>query len=511
MKKLLIKSGVLLLLFTMTIFVLVGCKKSDVDDANKIEIVVDGGGTAGNYNSSISMTPSAANPNPYNYLELLAEEWGKTSSYGSKYKIKINRNSINGNRETILSYVSTQTGPDILYQTGTTISEDMDKNYFVDVTDYLDQPNPYVEGNKKWMDLFDAQEIEASRAPNGSFYSIGIDRNVAGIIYNKQIFKDAGIDFEISTYSDFIRAMDLIVDNCPGIQPFSYVDNWYDIVLESGLYGIEMENYDVLLRNGIVDSEELCRASYLGKYKIMNGNNIDTRYQAYLSLMSKYHENKYVNLNTIGNMSVTEFLSGKIAMVSCLGKSMVQIERKGTVEVGCFGYPILTQECIDTYANSLCKVTDKGVRRGISGLGTGWWISSSAQKKGTVDACVDFLQFITAPQNNTPMVNKLGYAIPLDTVAAVESDSVSPLFKELLEVYNSDVENGFYEFHMFNSWGIMGFDCWSQFVVQSSNLFSGSTPLEVATAINSQFIKSRDNLIEQNTRSGAWVIEDWEK
>ena len=37
----------------------VGCGKS-----GKTEIVIDGGGVAGNYNSSINMTPSAANPNP---------------------------------------------------------------------------------------------------------------------------------------------------------------------------------------------------------------------------------------------------------------------------------------------------------------------------------------------------------------------------------------------------------------------------------------------------------------
>ena len=161
-----------------------GGKKGD----NKIEIVVDGGGIAGNYNSSINQTVSAANPNPYNYLEKLAEEW---SANNDKYKVKINRNSINGGRDTLLSYFSTKSGPDIIFQTGTTIAEDMDKEYFVDMTDYLNEPNPYVPGNEKWADLYDSEELEASRAPNGNFYSIGIDRNVAGIMYNKDILTAA--------------------------------------------------------------------------------------------------------------------------------------------------------------------------------------------------------------------------------------------------------------------------------------------------------------------------------
>lgn len=483
----------------------VGCGKS-----GKTEIVIDGGGVAGNYNSSINMTPSAANPNPYNYLEQLANEWNESSKFSSRYSVKINRNSINGNRDSILSYVSTGSGPDILYQTGTTIAEDMDKNYFVDVTDYLSEPNPYVKGNEKWSDLYDAQELEASRAPNGNFYSIGIDRNVAGIMYNKDIFERAGITEPILTYGDLIAAMDKIAERCPDVMPFSLVDNWYDIVLESGLYGSQIEKYDVIRKNGIVDSEELSRASSLDLYKIMNGNNLDARYEAYLNLMNLLRSDKYMDTNSIGNTSVTEFMNGKIAMVSCLGKSMVQVQRQNKINVGAMGYPVLTQKDVDDYAGvDGIKIDERGVRRGISGIGTGWWISSAAVKKGTVDACVDFLQFITAPENNVPMVNKLGYAIPLDTDAAVESSDMNVLFSEMINQFNEDVENDFFEFHVFNSWGIMGFDCWSNFVTQSTNLFNGADILTVAKSINKQFLSSRDNLIEQNKKSGAWNVDGW--
>lgn len=486
---------------------LAGCGRSG---GGKTEIVIDGGGVAGNYNSSISMKPSAANPNPYNYLEQLADQWNKDSKFSSNYKIKINRNSINGNRDSILSYVSTSSGPDILYQTGTTIAEDMDKNYFVDVTDYLNEPNPYVEGNEKWADLYDEQELEASRAPNGNFYSIGIDRNVAGIMYNKDIFERAGITDPILTYGDLIKAMDQIAERCPDVMPFSLVDNWYDIVLESGLYGSQIDAYDVIRENGIVDTEELSRASSLDMYKIMNGKNLDPRYEAYLNLIKLLRDDKYMDINSIGNTAVSEFIAGNIAMVSCLGKSMVQVQRQSEINVGAMGYPVLTQDDIDQYAGVKgVSIDERGVRRGISGIGTGWWISSAAVKKGTVEACVDFLQFITAPENNVPMVNKLGYAIPLDTDAAVESDDMNVLFKEMIEQFNEDVEDGFFEFHVFNSWGIMGFDCWSNFVVQSANLFNGSDNLTVAESINKQFLSSRDNLIEQNKKSGAWNVDGW--
>ena len=81
-KKLIIIIAAALVVVIGTVSIIAfGGKKGD----NRIEIVVDGGGIAGNYNSSINQTVSAANPNPYNYLEKLAEEW---NAKNDTYKIK---------------------------------------------------------------------------------------------------------------------------------------------------------------------------------------------------------------------------------------------------------------------------------------------------------------------------------------------------------------------------------------------------------------------------------------
>ena len=119
------------------------------------------------------------------------------------------------------------------------------------------------------------------------------------------------------------------------------------------------------------------------------------------------------------------------------------------------------------------------------------------------------MQFVTAPQNNVPMVNKLGYAIPLDTEAAATDTEMNELFKDLITTFNEDVENDFFEFHVFNSWGIMGFEVWSNFVVQTTNLYAGTDALTVATSINNKFLSSRDSLIDQNKASGAWNVDGW--
>lgn len=501
----------MMVLAIFLVLLIAGCKKSGSD---KIEIVLDGGGVSGNYNSSISMTPSAANPNPYNTLEQLVQEWNETQS---EYSIKLNRNSMNGNRDAIVGYLSTQTGPDIIYQTGTTIAEDLGNDYYVDMTDHLQKPNPYVAGNEKWADLYDPQELDASRAPDGNFYSIGIDRNVAGLAFNQNILTAAGVDFEIETYGDFISALTLIQDysdtNDLDIIPYMAIDDWYNIVIEGNLYGSVLGNIDVIRPNGVVDTEELARASSLGIYKIMNGSNIDNRFKAYLELLQRVSD--FYPSNVEGYTVINEFIKGNVAIISTLGRDIIRADRdatrKATFEMGVTGYPYLENDDIKTYTsfkNGEVTIDERGIRRGVSGIGTGWWITNSAMKKGTVDACIDFLQFITAPQNNGRMVNDLGFTLPLDMIT--NGSGVNDLYAPLVAQYTSDIEKDYFVWHVFNTWGITGFNYWSKFTVEYRNLYKGQSITDTAVALNGVFLSSIATLIDDNTSSGAWDTDTWQ-
>jgi len=506
-----IKSKLFIFVFMILLVIsMAGCKN---ENAGKIEIVLDGGGVSGNYNSSISMIPSPANPYPYNTLEKLVEDWNETQS---DYYIKLNRHSMNGNRDAIVGYLSTETGPDIIYQTGTTIAEDLGSDYYVDMTDRLEEPNKYIEGNVRWADIYDPQELEATRAPDGSIYSIGIDRNVAGLAFNKKILTAAGVDFEIETYGDFIRALSLIEDysdsNGLDIIPFLAIDDWYNIVLEGNLYGDTMDKIDVIRENGVLDTEELARASSKGLYKIMDGANVDDRFSAYLQLIQRISD--FYPANMEGYTVINEFIQGNVAIISSLGRDIIRAERDETrqdsFEMDVTGFPYLTNDDIrdhTTFKDNEVTIAEKGVRRGVSGIGTGWWITNSAMKKGTVEACVDFLQFITAPQNNGRMINDLGFTLPLDIIA--NGSGVNELYEPIVEQYNNDVEEDFYVWHIYNTWGIMGFNYWSKFVTEIRNLYNGQDILTTAENLNGTFLSSVSNLIEDNGNSGAWDIDNW--
>ena len=117
--------------------------KKDIDLTGRTELVIDGGGQNANFNSSSSMIYDPyANPYPYNTLETLADEWNAEHPE-SAYYFTVAESSINNDRETMVPALNQGTAPEILYYLSTG-SEDLTKNWFVDLTEHFGQRQ--VEG-----------------------------------------------------------------------------------------------------------------------------------------------------------------------------------------------------------------------------------------------------------------------------------------------------------------------------------------------------------------------------
>ncbi|MCD6386634.1 carbohydrate ABC transporter substrate-binding protein, partial [Candidatus Sumerlaeota bacterium] len=68
------------------------------------------------------------------------------------------------------------------------------KGWWIPLDPYLNKPNPYVAGNKRWIDLFANQSLtQAKRAPDGKLYCITLDIVETGIFYNKDILEKVGV------------------------------------------------------------------------------------------------------------------------------------------------------------------------------------------------------------------------------------------------------------------------------------------------------------------------------
>jgi hypothetical protein len=121
------------------------------------------------------------------------------------------------------------------------------------------------------------------------------------------------------------------------------------------------------------------------------------------------------------------------------------------------------------------------------------------------------LQYVTSPEVNNAVVNKLGAALPLALDDAMASESI---FSSLVEQYVEDVNNNFMAWHAHHSWGIMGFTYWSEFNKAGKKLATDKSSddaviVELAKSLNTSFQNSVSNLYELNTKSGAWDAVGW--
>lgn len=419
---------------------------------NEIVITVDGGGQNAHFNSTKSMVyDKFANPYPYNTLERLGEEWSKANP---GYKIKIASASINNDRETMQPALNQKTAPEILFYLGTTIAEDMSKGWFVELNDYMEQPNKYSAagepGSERWKDIYSAEEYATTLAPNGVKYTAEVEKCPIGLIYNKTVFAAAGITETPETFADLMEAQDKVnayaiaqgrsdIASADYLCPYFPTYPWYDSVLESSLYGEYLEYYDVLKQDGFLDAQETARA-YMTKDA--NGTRLyapnDARAKEKARLMTEL--TKYYPANFESYYAEQQFTSGNLVMMEVNGGSIRKIVDAvdGAFELGVFSYPVLTQlpesgtvehpEYYTTYN------VDRHVRRGSSGYTSGWAVTNSAIAKGqdVVDKCVDFLMYVTSYSNNDRMINDKGFSIPLS------GNTEYSYFKSLTEDFDED-------------------------------------------------------------------------
>ena len=437
-----------------SIMMAVACSP-DEGKGHKTELVIDGGGQNATFNSTSSMIYDPyANPYPYNTLEVLAEEWNEAHKE-SEFYFSVAKTSINNDRETMVPALNQGTAPDILYYLASG-SEDLSKNWFVDLSSYLEEPNKYSKegeaGSIQWKDIYSPEEFNAMFSSNGKKYTVEIELNPIGILYNKKLFKLAGIEETPKTFKEFMEIQDAIHEysqtigradpmSADYITPYSYLYFWYNGAIESAIYADKLPYYDVINPDGIVDAEEFVRA-YMTKddegNRLYSPNDEKAKEVARLIRL----KSKYFPTNFESYYAEQQFVQGNLAMVEATGGGMRKIiDAVGDdFEVGVFPYPILENQPENQPKNEYYTTENTNnyfVRRGFSGYSTGWGVSCTAMNKGdeAVAACVDFLQFVTCFENNDRLINDKGFSIPLSGNCEYEP------FMELGEMYAEDKQN----------------------------------------------------------------------
>ena len=275
----------------------------------------------------------------------------------------------------------------------------------VNLDPYLKEPNPYIDGNKKWIDAFDDNfyGYEKNIGPNakGNMEWIPFNLIGIGIFANKDLAAKTGVQLPIKDFTSLFAACKKF--KAAGVDPWGWDNSFLPIswtwrVISSMFMQGEYDKIDLFDKAGAagkslptsITDKSRTRAILEGKLKAT-----DPQIQASLKMLKKFVDecatNNWSGI-TNNNGAVTaydDFFAGRAAMtwgVSFGLASLNAAKFKSTI----FAFPT-----IDKAADPLSN--GHNARWGVGVGGTEYMIPAST--KGTkLEAAVLFLQFLSSPK-----------------------------------------------------------------------------------------------------------------
>ncbi|MGQ9631199.1 MAG: ABC transporter substrate-binding protein [bacterium] len=306
--------------------------------------------------------------------------------------------------------------PEVSNQLFSEVNRHAYKGWYTDFLPYLEKPNPYVEGNQHWRDIFLDIVMDTGRAPDGRMYVLPVNITGTAIFYNKDIFKKVGVSVP-TTWKEFMDIQAKI--KSAGYIPFAFPmagelmrSNWslrtiQDMILDSKLAEIKGVKDAIIKRSyvegGGVSQKELVRAIKRKTYSAK-----DPQWQEQLRLFkewSQYWGEGFLSVDS--DVMYRLFITGEASMMyeSAARIKPVGVDPLRKFEYGLFDFPRITKES-SPYATGIGSAAVGGA------TGLAYIVPKTTQERGLADDTMDWLMFVTAPQNFIPLANDLGAWAP---------------------------------------------------------------------------------------------------
>lgn len=302
--------------------------------------------------------------------------------------------------------------------------------WYLPLDAYLDQPNPFVSNNQSWKEQFPdylwwqnwlSMPGEGRDVVSGIPISLQAGSATA-IFYNKDIFAQEGIEVPTS-YLEFIRVAEQLNDQgYIGIRPWSAQKQIYSWAFSFNLgpYYFEKNVAGKLKPDGNrgIGTAELMRSIKEGMLSPVH---------------NAYAKELYRNFKLFFNVSPSDWTlsdfsrpwaEGKVAMMED-GVWILSTENANSERMFEFGMfpPIPLSETESSYVTAP-RYTESGPHQ-PEPLVTLNIMRPSVERHGTEEAAVRFLQFLTAPENLSLLIEE-----DQTSIAAVTGVPVPALLEE---------------------------------------------------------------------------------
>lgn len=347
------------------------------------------------------------------------------------------------------AYVVTQaaggTLPDITMENwATVLAGEVPNGILANLMPYLQRPNPYVKGNKHWLDLW-PKSIWGYMEINPQKIELLVGSNVeTAIFYNKKQFRSARIKRPPTTWAQFVADLKLLkkhgyggflfADGGPDCNPSWYERNFETELLHDSLSkfkvskgDIETNNLDIAVgvERGIISMNN---PAYAEGWKLLGS------LRPYLVPGdSSYDACSPANATTPPLSPITPFEDGKATMVYATTGLIPELNAAGFKgKYGLFAFPQITKATTKYSPN----VEQKGAVGGPNGpglLAVATPKADHSMTKAKMKAVMNLVAYLYSPQNEGAWVNGLGEGADPPLIKGAKIAKVAGLNLKALE------------------------------------------------------------------------------
>jgi ABC-type glycerol-3-phosphate transport system substrate-binding protein len=294
------------------------------------------------------------------------------------------------------------------------------RGWWVDLTSYLDQPNPYVPGNKRWRDLLQPGLLEQGAYYDGRNFLFSADGADGVIFINKDIFRQVGVTIP-TTWAELMDTSAKI--NKAGFSAFLTANSlgwqiaYLGLLLESQLWSGAFKKAD---SSYFMTTGDLIRA--VKHHRI---SKTDPRTKEAWQLLKLWMPTW--DRGTLTAADFRDFAAGKVAMyydgTYVLPSLRSAIGHKFSLDI--MRIPPVTA------ASSKYATGDMSTGGNSFSGGNPVAISTSAERAGRLDLAIDFLRFYSQPSVIGPMALE-GGETPLVKGVAISDQLVNKALHEYI-------------------------------------------------------------------------------
>ena len=358
-------------------------------------------------------------------METVLEEIA--SSYEEKHQnvdIQLVSQASSGYQDWIKTQMSVDDLPEIELNGAGRLINQYKAGSVISLKEYLDAPNPY-NSKKIWRETFVDGSMDAAHE-----YRIEPDINIPlfgtgiAMFYNKDMYKELGLKIP-NNWDEYLENCKVIAD--AGKIPDAFMGQKNDAVSWLGwelVGGLCLERWlkDPMVNvNGdsYISINEIVRAIDSGDYDISKDKDYQNDFKEIIKYVKEYMQYAPNASGLDEAAAKTLFLSGQAAHITSGSWDIVGLTKNDEVnfEVGIFNYPHLTKE------NS--QYAGKGISNNC--YQTLAVTSSVEKQEGAKEAAVDFLMYLTSPQQYSKFVTA---TIQIPSVKDVKVDSLFETFRE---------------------------------------------------------------------------------